>query len=194
MQMRSQVPEGSNDRSVWAENHGPRQSTCFLFCKKHLHHPVGTRGRGCKLCSLCHRGAKTATSHYSEDAFFSLVARETRSFFRLPGPQRSGLRAITEVLSVLGWELPQQLLILGWPGPNVTEVSGLREWPVPGAWNMAYPPRSNMVGSGAGILEAAVHPGRGSPAQQIILRANQMKTVNYPICWGRGKPIGCVKR
>lgn len=73
MQTRSQVPGGSNDRSVWAENHEPRQGTCFLFFKKHLYHSVGTRGRGCELCSLCHKGAETASKPLLWGCLFFLV-------------------------------------------------------------------------------------------------------------------------
>ena len=43
---------GRQQGQVWVGRDSlPRQGTCLLFCKKHLYHPVGTRGGGCERCS-----------------------------------------------------------------------------------------------------------------------------------------------
>lgn len=95
-------------------------------------------------------------------------------------------------------------LTSGWLEPNATGVSGLRRGPLLGIGNMACTPGAPRAGSGMVIPEASIHPGQCSPAQYwlsgsratgwIILCSNQLETVNHPICWGQGKPTGCVER
>lgn len=107
MQTRSQVPGRISDRSVWAENHGPGQGTCFLFCKKHLYHPVGTcRGEGAVSFVVCATGAGTASEPLCWGRlYFSVRLRRQEALSALPGPWRSALSAIREVLPALGLDI-----------------------------------------------------------------------------------------
>lgn len=131
MQTRSQVPGRISDRSVWAENHGPGQGTCFLFCKKHLYHPVGTcRGEGAVSFVVCATGAGTASEPLCwGHLYFSVRLRRQEALSALPGPWRSALSAIREVLPALGLDIVPATPD-SWPAePNVTGASGLREHP-----------------------------------------------------------------
>lgn len=200
--MRSKVPGGSNDRCVWAENHGPRQGTRFLFCKKHLYHPVGMRGEGRKLYSLCHKEVKTASKPLFWGCLFFLVwLRRHKASSALPGLHSVGLRAIWEILPVLAWELPQQLLTPGCLEPNVTGVSGQsgQSGPFLGTANMVCSPRSPKGSLWSErylpwmMLTCPALALRNRAAGLIILCLNQMETANYPICWVKENPLDMWK-
>lgn len=158
MQTKSQVPGGISDRSEWAENYGPKQGTCFLFSKQHLYHPVGTRRGGCELCSLCHKGAETAFKPlFWGRPFFLEHLRRQEASSAPPGPQRSGLRAIQEVLPVLGGELPQQPWLAG---TKCDKSQWPERGPFPKRVHVACHPRSTQGGLCSRHFGGGSHPPR----------------------------------
>lgn len=193
------MPGGSNDKSVWAENHGPRQGTCFLFSKKHSYHPVGTHGF--VVCATTE--PKQATSHCSGD-FLPPAAQKARRVLSLVRSSEVRTQGHPRGSSRSGWKAAPVTPNSWLAGAKCDRLSGLRACPLLRTVNMACPPRSSQgrcwsghPGGGSSlpwVLTCPVLAPRNRATGLIILCPDQMQTVNYPICCDQNPPDGYVKR
>lgn len=136
--------------------------------------------------------------------FLSSAAQKARGFLSPARSSEVRTQGHPRGSVCCGWKVAPLTPDSWLAGAKCDRLSGLRECPLLRTVYMACPPRSSQGrcwsdGPGGGsslpwVLTCPVLAPRNRATGLIILRPDQMQTVNYPICCDKKNPIGYVKR